>query len=233
MTMDTQLSSSSRSNGTGPRTPVGRLLLLLSTPRLRATAVVMTCGFALLGLSGILSLDSSVSDKAASITCGGGLLLAWMAVFMCLAINCQLTETSHDDWDERRPSLRYCIWQKLKYAELFVQDFSPAFVVTKVGYHGKKRVVEIVEHAHAPPPQHLGASSPEDYGRIPAHSLASSCGCCLGEFDDADGVILLPCYHVFCDECILSWAMSSALGSHSCPTCRASFVKDPVCPAAL
>jgi hypothetical protein len=46
------------------------------------------------------------------------------------------------------------------------------------------------------------------------------CPCCLGEFEDADMIAVLKCGHLYCEECIRSWAIRST----SCPFCRASML---------
>ncbi|CAE7472983.1 unnamed protein product [Symbiodinium natans] len=57
----------------------------------------------------------------------------------------------------------------------------------------------------------------------------STCLCCLDDFQPASHVALLPCGHVFHEECIASWSVSSASESaRSCPACRTKFDEDSV-----
>jgi len=181
-------------------------------------AALMCCATVLLGVAGVrrLGLLPSVSDAGANVLCGLGILFALMTVVAFLAAGC---DQPQPEVIECRPPPRFCFWQHVKYAELFAAEFSPAFVVMKVWCNEKNTTrTSVAENATClQAPRVLGADTAS------AHMLQTTCGCCLGEFEDHDGVTLLPCYHVFCDECILSWAMSSATGSHRCPMCRASF----------
>eukprot|EP00439_Symbiodinium_sp_Y106_P041221 s743_g5.t1 len=66
-----------------------------------------------------------------------------------------------------------------------------------------------------------------DYAlEVEAQSLAVStqtCICCLEDFEESCEVAVLPCGHVFHQECIASWAISSSRNRGSCPTCRENF----------
>ena len=54
----------------------------------------------------------------------------------------------------------------------------------------------------------------EDSSKLPEDQR--NCVICLGDFQDKEHIIRLPCLHVFHSECVKSW-----LGSHnSCPTCK-------------
>lgn len=54
----------------------------------------------------------------------------------------------------------------------------------------------------------------EDSSKLPEDQR--NCVICLGDFQDKEHIIRLPCLHVFHSDCVKSW-----LGSHnSCPTCK-------------
>ena len=54
----------------------------------------------------------------------------------------------------------------------------------------------------------------EDSSKLPEDQR--NCVICLGDFQDKEHIIRLPCLHVFHSDCVKSW-----LGTHnSCPTCK-------------
>lgn len=54
----------------------------------------------------------------------------------------------------------------------------------------------------------------EDSSKLPEDQR--NCVICLGDFQDKEHIIRLPCFHVFHSDCVKSW-----LGTHnSCPTCK-------------
>ncbi|CAE7568128.1 RHG1A [Symbiodinium sp. CCMP2456] len=55
-----------------------------------------------------------------------------------------------------------------------------------------------------------------------AHS-AKTCSCCLEDFVPDSHVAILPCGHVFHEECIATWSLSLSASSCLCPTCRTSY----------
>lgn len=46
------------------------------------------------------------------------------------------------------------------------------------------------------------------------------CPCCLSDFDESSTIALLKCGHMFCEECIVSWAERAT----TCPFCRKSML---------
>jgi len=57
--------------------------------------------------------------------------------------------------------------------------------------------------------------SRRSYGAGSTNSLY--CPCCLDDMKEAAVIALLRCGHLFCEECLKSWAVNSS----SCPSCRA------------
>jgi uncharacterized CHY-type Zn-finger protein len=130
----------------------------------------------------------------------------WYLASSCRAVGLQL---------EQAPRVRDCVWQQLRYSELCSKEFTPSFAVVRVTRGDDDRgIVKVLEKQY--PDLH-------PFSVAVTNVAQSTCGCCLEEFTSDDAVVLLPCYHVFCDECITSWASSSAKGAHNCPTCRSSF----------
>mmetsp|Transcript_42923 Transcript_42923/g.100003 ORF Transcript_42923/g.100003 Transcript_42923/m.100003 type:complete len:213 (+) Transcript_42923:67-705(+) len=50
-----------------------------------------------------------------------------------------------------------------------------------------------------------------------------TCACCLDDFLPQSRVAVLPCGHVFHEDCIASWSLASRACANTCPSCRASF----------
>jgi len=63
--------------------------------------------------------------------------------------------------------------------------------------------------------------SPRSYGASnTASNTALCCPCCLDDMKNAKVIALLRCGHLFCEECLKTWAAKSI----SCPYCRASML---------
>ena len=80
--------------------------------------------------------------------------------------------------------------------------------------------------------RHLGASTAE-IGRLPTYTVSSSqhgesrdssrdnqCSVCLGMFEVGDINRILPCLHVFHEQCIDTWLLEHA----TCPICKFSAI---------
>ncbi|CAE7802192.1 Rnf103 [Symbiodinium sp. CCMP2456] len=52
----------------------------------------------------------------------------------------------------------------------------------------------------------------------------STCLCCLEDFEDSSVVALLPCGHIFHEDCIMAWTIAKRRASKGCPVCRQSFL---------
>ena len=50
-----------------------------------------------------------------------------------------------------------------------------------------------------------------------------TCACCLDDFHPSSQVAVLPCGHIFHEDCIAHWSLASAHSANPCPTCRKSF----------
>lgn len=58
-----------------------------------------------------------------------------------------------------------------------------------------------------------------DYGALPKGADVDQdnhCSICLGEYEDSDTLIQLPCQHIYHDECIQSWTSNHV----KCPLCN-------------
>eukprot|EP00439_Symbiodinium_sp_Y106_P081483 s217_g20.t1 len=66
---------------------------------------------------------------------------------------------------------------------------------------------------------------------MPAVQVVQSktCLCCLEELQPRSQVVVLPCGHVYHQECIASWSFSSSAGAASCPSCRIRYDGDSTC----
>ena len=47
-----------------------------------------------------------------------------------------------------------------------------------------------------------------------------TCLCCLDDFLPSSQVAILPCGHVYHEDCVASWSFSTAAAAGSCPSCR-------------
>ncbi|CAE7590857.1 Rnf103 [Symbiodinium natans] len=52
---------------------------------------------------------------------------------------------------------------------------------------------------------------------------SKTCLCCLEDFQPSSQLALLPCGHVFHEECIACWSVSLSASARCCPTCRKSY----------
>ncbi|CAE7581461.1 RMR1 [Symbiodinium natans] len=64
---------------------------------------------------------------------------------------------------------------------------------------------------------------------IPTPSIKKdkSCLCCLEDFQGTSSIAVLPCGHIFHEECITSWALATSKAGNSCPQCRSSYAAGP------
>eukprot|EP00931_Biecheleriopsis_adriatica_P069276 TRINITY_DN43143_c0_g1_i1.p1 TRINITY_DN43143_c0_g1~~TRINITY_DN43143_c0_g1_i1.p1 ORF type:complete len:423 (+),score=68.05 TRINITY_DN43143_c0_g1_i1:64-1332(+) len=171
-------------------------------------------GVLLLVASFVLRCVPTIPDSLVSMTCGAGLLMTLTGIVTRMISFCTAVESC----TQHSPSLHHCTWQQLEYGNLCVDGFSSNFVVMKVWCEEDGHAVsEIADHVP------LGLPQEPIGGAMSGRVWQTSCGCCLKEFDTFDEVTLLPCYHIFCSQCICSWALARAKGSHSCPICRARF----------
>jgi hypothetical protein len=120
---------------------------------------------------------------------------------------------------KRLASLR--IWAQMKFADLLkcdpsAQTFSLIELTDNSSDAGSKGFI-VRKEVVLPRPTAIGSSSSV------VASAQSACLCCLGEFQSKDQVAMLPCFHIFCEDCITKWATSGARSCGVCPACRASF----------
>ncbi|CAE7892832.1 Rnf222 [Symbiodinium sp. KB8] len=55
----------------------------------------------------------------------------------------------------------------------------------------------------------------------------SSCCCCYTDFESDHEVAVLVCGHIFCESCIVTWALSGRQSASTCPVCRYVFECEP------
>mmetsp|Transcript_35210 Transcript_35210/g.81147 ORF Transcript_35210/g.81147 Transcript_35210/m.81147 type:complete len:203 (-) Transcript_35210:89-697(-) len=60
----------------------------------------------------------------------------------------------------------------------------------------------------------------------PAAISQKTCPCCLEDFQSGSQVAVLPCLHVFHEECVARWSFAASSGPKAaCPTCRAAYTQ--------
>ncbi|CAE7843423.1 DZIP3 [Symbiodinium necroappetens] len=107
-----------------------------------------------------------------------------------------------------------CVWAPSRYDML--QSMSPQFCCVHIG-SGRREMSKSIPALQSS----LSASCARD-------SISATCLCCLEDFRPESEVALLPCGHVFHEECITSWSMSPSKSARSCPACRMHYDEESV-----
>jgi hypothetical protein len=165
-----------------------------------------------IGVLWMLRRLSLLSGTAMSIMLGLHLLVATTSGIWYVLARCNANASK----TEQGPVIRYGIWQRLKYADLSLSDFTPSFMVMKVTREKDETNSAEALRKHDVLDLQLYSAKANNVDQ-------TICGCCLEEFGNDDCVALLPCGHVFCDKCVISWVTSSAQRAHTCPMCRTVF----------
>jgi len=109
----------------------------------------------------------------------------------------------------------HCVWAGYKFGELDTP--TPAGLVFNL-------VSVKTDLSDPESPSNITWTALTTVSRTLSGSISSqkSCACCLEDFDVDTEVAVLPCGHVYHEECIARWVLSSAKEA-SCPTCRTPF----------
>ena len=129
-----------------------------------------------------------------------------MTCFLCLA--CRLltpTELDHAQFSSFSMPCKQ-VWSSMKY--LATETDTPQFHLVQFEQHASsKKCVKTVLR--------------EVCLEVSPHAVAQpTCACCLDDFGPNDQVALLPCGHIFHEDCVMSWFLTRA-SSGACPMCRA------------
>eukprot|EP00440_Ansanella_granifera_P000972 gb/GFBE01001049.1/.p1 GENE.gb/GFBE01001049.1/~~gb/GFBE01001049.1/.p1 ORF type:complete len:388 (+),score=50.01 gb/GFBE01001049.1/:1-1164(+) len=120
------------------------------------------------------------------------------------------------------PRSLFCSWARLLHKDLPQEEAHGTVKLKHMAVHGKRGTACWAEPASDEGPAR----------EIPVSAIKRrhvECLCCLSDMGPDDVVALLPCGHVFHEECIVSWAVSGTTAADTCPLCRLSFraAKDP------
>lgn len=80
-----------------------------------------------------------------------------------------------------------------------------------------------IEGARSGGKARLECLGPAGSCRVAADKGGDSCVCCLSDFEAGDALAVLPCGHMFCEACVVSWSFSGRAASRHCPVCRADY----------
>jgi hypothetical protein len=175
----------------------------------------------------------------ASVIKAAGLLLAFMScVLKCL-------HSVLDDRVEPKPkprplTVQRC-WERLSLDQLpsegqrrqhtinatqMIVHLATKEAVTGAEESGAWAEMTTTANCHAsvtgPRPNTVGLTFGEDF----------ECICCFSGYNPGQAVALLPCGHMYHEQCIIAWAVTDTTAADKCPVCRADFSGRQQLPAA-
>ncbi|CAE7241408.1 Rnf103 [Symbiodinium microadriaticum] len=133
-----------------------------------------------------------------------GLIL--LGVVACLASFRHDGQEAEEALEKAETGECICIWASLRFGS--IGSVTPEFRQVCV------RQAEKIEWEAGDVVTRLGASDP---------ATDKTCICCLEDYQPNNQIALLPCGHVFHEECLACWSVSSAAAGRCCPTCRKSY----------
>ena len=105
-----------------------------------------------------------------------------------------------------------CVWASGCFADV---EFGDVDSTTPLEFH----------HIHVE--KGIGGAEWQQAGPVSVKSdlcvIKPTCACCLDDFQAASIIAVLPCGHVFHEDCIAHWSLAASKSANSCPTCRTSF----------
>lgn len=151
------------------------------------------------------------------------LLVTMISLTCFLCLSCRLMVTGPEGETERGyygrgfgclgPPYNQ-IWSSMKF--LAVDDAQPVFHLIQLSRPSNSSsppVKTVLRRVHVPEKPHI--------------SLQKTCACCLDDFTNSDLVALLPCGHVFHEDCVMRWFVTQA-SAGVCPMCRSCSTRAPV-----
>ena len=140
-----------------------------------------------------------------------------LTCFLCLSCR-MLTLTVEEPGIQHvhscRPPRRE-VWSSMKFLD-FQAATEADTAAAPPGFH-------LIQFSEPSNPSHSPVKSVLRKVFIPAKprmALQPTCACCLDDFSANDLVALLPCGHIFHEECVMKWFLTQASAA-ACPMCRA------------
>lgn len=157
-----------------------------------------------------------------------GLSLVCVAAAACFVLLAAFVRSFVARWREppvlgrsSMPRVRVCAWAQLPHSELRTVA-RPTPLLEQLVYVGGAAGAGLPEGKAL-------VLWPEDHAPVSKgtfeHELRTEqtmCPCCLKDFSPEDVVAVPRCGHVFCEDCLRSWAASPTLLRVCCPVCRAT-----------
>eukprot|EP00747_Dinoflagellata_sp_TGD_P094072 gnl/TRDRNA2_/TRDRNA2_165981_c0_seq1.p1 gnl/TRDRNA2_/TRDRNA2_165981_c0~~gnl/TRDRNA2_/TRDRNA2_165981_c0_seq1.p1 ORF type:complete len:213 (+),score=11.83 gnl/TRDRNA2_/TRDRNA2_165981_c0_seq1:58-696(+) len=203
---------------------MSRPLILLAemflNPKRRPYWLLLFIGLLVIGVSlSCAALWAGASQPlTTSILPGIGSILCVMSVWMLGASTFQSIARSQQVTLVETKSYYAFVWQTLTFERLSEEHFSACFAVHRFDTVDEGNITcasAVVEEITSPPLAQEVGSRDSEYPTV--------CGICLEQFEPISDVVLLPCRHVYCEQCIMSWVSSRSSHAHRCPHCRRSF----------
>lgn len=122
----------------------------------------------------------------------------------------ELLQTSSKKREVKRRLWASVLFEELETSALEFRCMHIQVMPEGVEVGGKTAHVDVVEKASV---LESGLSS----------ATQKTCLCCLEDFQPSSQVAVLPCGHIFDEDCILAWSAAKRKASRTCPTCRSNF----------
>mmetsp|Transcript_16362 Transcript_16362/g.33926 ORF Transcript_16362/g.33926 Transcript_16362/m.33926 type:complete len:236 (+) Transcript_16362:27-734(+) len=138
------------------------------------------------------------------------LCFEWYAIVL-LAVGLHLEQRRRNSAGSQCPKEVSCVWAPCRFDQ---RQRSPEFYSFEV-----KAGDPISWTPSAPTP----LVAPTLVGDL------QTCLCCLEDFEETAEVAILPCGHIFHQECVAAWSVCQVSSNCRCPTCSRSFVAPHHC----
>ncbi|CAE7402249.1 RHA1A [Symbiodinium natans] len=155
--------------------------------------------------SWVVSWTSSDAGEKTILLC-----FEWYAIVL-LAVGVHLDQRRRRDPPKEGPKEVSCVWAPCRFD---LRQSSPEFHSFEV-----KSGDPVSWTSHGPTP----LVAPSLVGDL------QTCLCCLDDFDPDSKVAILPCGHIFHQECVAAWSVLQVHSNCRCPTCSHSFLAPHAC----
>eukprot|EP00747_Dinoflagellata_sp_TGD_P179357 gnl/TRDRNA2_/TRDRNA2_30037_c0_seq2.p1 gnl/TRDRNA2_/TRDRNA2_30037_c0~~gnl/TRDRNA2_/TRDRNA2_30037_c0_seq2.p1 ORF type:complete len:212 (-),score=22.22 gnl/TRDRNA2_/TRDRNA2_30037_c0_seq2:69-704(-) len=147
-----------------------------------------------------------------------------VVVIMSLLFICVSAVEDGNRSREAKPPASVFVWQKLFFGQLLEENFSADFHVQRLDHVKEDDKIQHECNSYVIEEHVVPQIAKEGGSRVSEN--CTTCAICLSDFAPDDVVALLPCYHVYCEQCVIAWVSSGSSHSHKCPSCRSTFDLD-------